>query len=768
MPQLLPAAVRAVALSSLVLLGVPAAGLAGFGSSASTLAQGADEEEGPDFSGKSEAELLALVLAERDGVERGVVDELAGRDTRAAAEALVTAYDAFASVHMRRAVLRRLRRFDAVDAAWEPALEHLLEVAIDERRRDIRSAAVEGLGEAQKHGKAFLARLVESTAPDEYRERALELHVRLSGPDDRDWYRGLIARDMGAVQRELSEKGKKGKKKQSRPKRGEADVPPTALVPIVWPSGPIRAAALRAIAADMEEAEVAAILEGDRSLSVVKVALAELARRDSKEAVTAAEQLVKRPDFPSELRELAVEILVEERGTAYSRDLIELALKATTQARLRDRIADLLAEMDDEKVHKQIAKLVGKGKGYARTFAIRAAKRIDDPKLVKKLRKDIKNKDEALAIASIDNLAARRDRESAPAFEKLLEKTKSTEVQRALLRGLSSIYDGENAWVERLVEFTGHEDLDLANIAIDELARLGRTNMLELFVERLASESWSTRLASLRALEGLRSPEVIAPIVGQMQSESGRMLREFSEVLFRLTGQPFGRRANIWARWLKDSEGDVSILSERELEALIEELAERDARRTSRADLEQDLPDFFGVSVDSSSVLFIIDVSGSMSDPLRSTHEGVPGRARIDVAKEELAKAIRGLEEDARFNIYAFSTGVDVFADSIAAVGGAPRSDALEYVSRLGAAGGTNLFAALRKAFDDPDVDTILLLSDGEPSMGQIVDPGEICDEIRRRNQTRGIVIHTIAVGGQLEALRWLARDSGGTYAGVR
>jgi hypothetical protein len=137
----------------------------------------------------------------------------------------------------------------------------------------------------------------------------------------------------------------------------------------------------------------------------------------------------------------------------------------------------------------------------------------------------------------------------------------------------------------------------------------------------------------------------------------------------------------------------------------------------------------------------------------------------MDITKRELIKCIDGLEEGALFNILIFSGDVSAWLDDgVASSSGEAREAAKEWVNRLGAFGATNLYDAVELAFEDPDVDTIFLLSDGEPTAGAVVDPYLIRDEVKRMNEHRGIVIHSIAVGESLQVLRWLAEDSGGNY----
>ena len=59
-----------------------------------------------------------------------------------------------------------------------------------------------------------------------------------------------------------------------------------------------------------------------------------------------------------------------------------------------------------------------------------------------------------------------------------------------------------------------------------------------------------------------------------------------------------------------------------------------------------------------------------------------------------------------------------------------------------------------------------VLLSDGQPTRGEITDPDQILAEVRRWNDLRRVKIHTVGVGNQHNEafMRALAESSGGTY----
>jgi hypothetical protein len=158
-----------------------------------------------------------------------------------------------------------------------------------------------------------------------------------------------------------------------------------------------------------------------------------------------------------------------------------------------------------------------------------------------------------------------------------------------------------------------------------------------------------------------------------------------------------------------------------------------------------------------------------MLESLYGRQYGKSGASRIDIAKQELVQSIQNLQEGALFNVIVFANGVDRWIrGGIASSSQATREAALTWIERLGAAGATNLYDALELAFADQDVDTIVLLSDGDPTAGKLTDPHRIREEVAFWNKHRRVKIHTVAIGGNLEVLEWLSADSGGEHVRMR
>ena len=60
--------------------------------------------------------------------------------------------------------------------------------------------------------------------------------------------------------------------------------------------------------------------------------------------------------------------------------------------------------------------------------------------------------------------------------------------------------------------------------------------------------------------------------------------------------------------------------------------------------------------------------------------------------------------------------------------------------------------------------DTIVILSDGQPTAGKLQDMRQIADWFYRENRTRMILVHAVAIGHKSPGLKAMAVLSGGKY----
>lgn len=689
------------------------------------------------------ATILAEIQSKRDEADPALFKELAEMRTKTAADALITAYDSMASIYMRREVLRSLATFDGVNEAEQTALQKLMDVATSAKERELRESSIDLLGDCQHLGKTFLATIVESTAQDDIRERAMELHVKRSDEADKEWYRKLFV---------IESKDKKDKDKKKKKKKSDDDEDKEL---ILYRLASVRAMAFEALAPSMNDVEIHEAAEDDSS-GIRRLALSEMERRGDKQLDHYLEEVFTSNIDNPQNRILAAEIIARKEGSKAAAGFFDIAEKAATPTSLRMALADLLVELNDDAVNKKIAKQVGKGRGEEKIFYVRASRNIDDPKVSKALQKLLADKEPEIQIIAADVLGSRGDDSAIPALEKALKKPDTDLVARALVTALSKLYGGNAEWDARLVEYANGEDTYLRNAALQRFCDTGKHT--DLVHAALSHPQWSTRLVALHGLASQRTVESVGWMVQQMQVEEGRILHEFADVLFELTGQPYRTAKGSWRAWWEGEGKNAPLIDATELRKRRKE--EEDRRLKAVTSVE-----FFGIRIVSERVAFVIDVSGSMTEMLRARYVDEKGETRMVVAQRELQRCIDGLATKALFNVIAFNSGVDRWLeDGIAGSTPENRNQAKDWVARLGAGGGTNIYDSMHEAFSDPEVDTIYLLSDGEPSAGTHTDPGIIREHVRTWNQDRGIVINCIAIGGSLSILEWLAEDSGGTY----
>ncbi|MEM8709878.1 MAG: VWA domain-containing protein, partial [Planctomycetota bacterium] len=272
----------------------------------------------------------------------------------------------------------------------------------------------------------------------------------------------------------------------------------------------------------------------------------------------------------------------------------------------------------------------------------------------------------------------------------------------------------------------------------------------ELLYSLLTDDDLAVRLEALRSLNALRSKESIPHLIRLLEVETGRLRGDARSALARLVGRDLGLVPGPWQR-LWDREGAALRLpSEEEALRLLAE-AENPRAEGSRAL-------FYGIRIDSERLTFVVDTSGSMLE------KAYTKETRLQVAQRELTGAIESLANGALFHVIAFAEVPRPLSESPSTASDRTRARMIEAVGRLRAGGGTNVYRALQEAFAVDGIDTVYLVSDGDPTVGRLVDIEALRREVGRWNSTRGLVLHCVAVGQPHELLQNLARDHGGTY----
>ncbi len=676
----------------------------------------------------------------KDDAGPALVEKIAATRTREAAIGLAGAFDAMASLLMRREIVRGLAQFVGVAEAEQPALQKLAQIAGASAHVDLRDEALAILGRSPTIGKQLLQQLVDAEAPDALREAALARHIELATTADAAWYRRIWNLEQ----------------EQRKDAAGEIAAPELPA---------IRLLAFQGLLPQLGEAELVATLKREINPKVRRLALARMHEQSMPKAAEMAQWVLERVDFPGADRAEAARILVDRTGSKAVPTFLELMKKRdVTPEDLRAAMARLIVDLGDEATDKRLAKMLGRGKPHEKVFVLQATAKNADPRVVAAVRKQLADESLDVRRAACAVLGERRDRDALPELRAMLQKPRTPDDLRLALEAITAIEGTSSAWLKELAGFTTHADREVRNAAIEVIGRARDKRQLDALLTALAHDDWSTRLVAVDALQSLRHKQGVAALVARIGVEQGRLKRRVADALWQLTAQPFEQDEAAWQGWWAEAGAKFEVVSERELDQAerARELRRLTARTTASAQ-------FFGIQVESRRVVFVVDVSGSMIESMYGRYVGKRGATRIDVAKQELKQAIAGLEPGTLFNVLAFASSVVGWQkQGVVAYDDASRAAVFEWIDRLGANGATNLYDSLKLAFADPDVDTIFVMSDGEPTNGEVIDPHRIRLDVAFWNAHRKIKVHTIAIGGNLEVLEWLARDAGGTYLQLR
>ena len=368
------------------------------------------------------------------------------------------------------------------------------------------------------------------------------------------------------------------------------------------------------------------------------------------------------------------------------------------------------------------------------------------------------------------------------------------DVRRRAVQALAALGDPNQA--AAMAPLCADGEVAVRCAALEGLAALHSELVLAPARADLTNTSWQVRATAIAALGDVRHLDSIAPLVARIGVEEGRLVEDIAASLAKITGRDLGPRVEVWQQFWKTVEGHYKIPTDEELK----KLQEAQARRNEEYKGGPGEVSYHGVTTPSRSIVFVIDVSGSMEQEVvnkeRFKDGNYPSWKRIDVIKTELIKTIRTLGPEVEFNIIAFATDVkpwkknqvkanplnkssaETWASHLEAIGGSSKED-LARAGLVGAAnlegGKTNTYGALMAALGVEDgkvvrgyetaIDTIFFLSDGRPSTGKFVEPDDVLREIRAANELRKVAIHTITLGEfEKDFMERLAQENGGSF----
>jgi hypothetical protein len=153
-------------------------------------------------------------------------------------------------------------------------------------------------------------------------------------------------------------------------------------------------------------------------------------------------------------------------------------------------------------------------------------------------------------------------------------------------------------------------------------------------------------------------------------------------------------------------------------------------------------PKSYLFGIPTGKVVFLLDVSGSMSTQFALSTGGKSNR--LDFVKKEFAKTVGNFDNTTEFTVFSYSSGVTQWKTTLQMATQANITDAINFSKKFVANGGTNIYAALQAAWAVPGVDTVYLLTDGSPSVG-VTNVNQLLNDLKTWNSKLNIKLNTIA-----------------------
>lgn len=316
-----------------------------------------------------------------------------------------------------------------------------------------------------------------------------------------------------------------------------------------------------------------------------------------------------------------------------------------------------------------------------------------------------------------------------------------------LALGLHELLRADPGWKTDVLQLARAKDASTRTAGLTLLLELNDGGALEIAQQSLAAREWELRSIAIRYLGQLRDLSSIPLLIARVGKEQGRLEQELSDSLFLLTGRRFYERP-AWDRWWQKGKADFTLPP---LQSVIAGASGKGAGNTIS---------YYDIPLVSNRVAFLLDTSGSMNAQVGTDRK----YTRLDEAKLQLRRVVEALPESFHCNLVIYESSVRAVWERLQRARAKAKAELLAAIAELKPTGGTNIHDALELAFRDAEVDTIYLLSDGQPSAGKITDVQDLADQVQRWNRTRQIVIHGIAIGMDSPLLKRLAAESGGSY----
>lgn len=374
----------------------------------------------------------------------------------------------------------------------------------------------------------------------------------------------------------------------------------------------------------------------------------------------------------------------------YARLRVEQELKKGRDARVRQWCAELLGIYGEQGFADTLQRALSAKESDLVRWAARSLGMLGNASICKQLEPVAKHKDEYARANAIEALA-RLDKETY------------------LLRFTAAIAQDVDGGVRCALLGAAPE------LCGDQLEALCTT--------ALKDTDWRPRIQAVENLGKIKTKTSVDALLTALEDGrpvvAKRALRELQE----LTGQPI-EQPSIWAQWWRDNRESFAFPEGRGV------ASRKNATTVS----------YNGLPVDSDHAAFLLDKSVMMRQQLAS--KGMP---KEEAALEELSRVLELLDEKITFNVYNYEETLDAFVKKPVKLSSRTRKRALTFAAAPSTGKAKDIWLALDTVVADPTLDTIYLLSSGEPDIGLYVHYNRVTRHLADLNRFHKVTVHTIA-----------------------
>ena len=376
----------------------------------------------------------------------------------------------------------------------------------------------------------------------------------------------------------------------------------------------------------------------------------------------------------------------------------------------------------------------------------------------------VPDREDDTAACVVEAIGETRSETAIPALLRVLEHATNPAMRFEAMRAVGRC--GGKLGGDALLPYLGDRDWRMRMGAVEGLGFTGAADFIPNVTKLVVrGEEPIVVETAVEALARLGTKDAITPLIESLKVARLRARQKARGALRNLAKTLFGKDKdyqvdpNQWGKWWDKMKRGV----------------DPDDPKSS----ERETTSFFNFPIESDRVLFSLDVSGYMKWPDAPRESGIrPSdwkERRIDIAHRNMFKALRdlaaqnrgriskrqkkadtsdlpyapgedGQEPPTLFNVATFSGGVTPWQKTAVLADEENAEAAIAWLGAIRPGGGTATYDALAYGIAQPDIDTVVFLSDGLPSLGRFEERETILGEIRRLNRFRRISISTVAL----------------------